>query len=96
MEPSINGLEFFDHYKEKMPDRMKMKSIFYELPYWENHKIVHLLDPTHILKNVSYYLWRHISLKKSDTLDFRRDFISSNTRKKHWLKKENRGEVSHS
>ena len=40
VEPSIDGLEFFDHYKEKMPVGMKRKSIFYELPYWEHLKIV--------------------------------------------------------
>ena len=34
--------------------------------------------------------------KKSDTLVVGRDFISSNTKKKHWPKKENRGEVGHS
>ena len=80
-EPLFDDPKFFETYDEKIPIGMKRKSIFYELPYWEHHKIVHLLDPMHILKNVSSYLWRHISLKKSDTLAVRRDFISSNTKK---------------
>ena len=61
VEPLINHLEFFDTYEKKMPIEMKRKSIFYELPYWEHLKIVHLLDPMHIFKNVSSSLWRHIS-----------------------------------
>ena len=35
-------------------------------------------------------------MKKSDTLAIMRYFISSNTKEKHWPKKENRGEVGHS
>ena len=31
---------------------MKRKSIFYELPYWKDLLISHLLDPMHIFKNV--------------------------------------------
>jgi len=52
-EPVFDDSEFFDIYVEKIPIRMKRKSTFYELPYWENLKIGHLLDPMHILKNVS-------------------------------------------
>jgi hypothetical protein len=66
---------------------MKMKSVFYELPYWEHVKIAHLLDPMHIFKNVSYSLWRHISSKESDTSAVRRDLISSKSKKKHWPRK---------
>ena len=61
VEPLIDGPEFFDTYEEKMPIGMKRKSIFYDLSYWKHLNIVHLLDPMHILKNVSYSLWRHIS-----------------------------------
>jgi len=32
-------------------------------------------------------------IKKTDTLDARRYIISSRTKKKHWPKNENRGEV---
>ena len=38
----------------------------------------------HIFKNASYYLWRHISSKKSETLAVRKDIITSKTKKKNW------------
>jgi hypothetical protein len=82
-ETMFDDPEFFDIYVEKIPIGMKRKSIFYELPYWDNLKIAHLLDPMHILKNVPSYLWRHISSNKGDTLDVRRDIISLNTKKRH-------------
>jgi hypothetical protein len=88
--------KLFDTYFEKMPIEIKNKYIFYELMYCEHLKIVHLLYPMHILKNVSYYLWRHISLKKSDTMAIREDLLSSNTKKRHWTIKENRGEAGRS
>jgi hypothetical protein len=71
---------------------MKMKSIFYELPFWEHLMISHLLDPMHIFKNISYSLWRNISSKESDTLGVSRDLISSKTKKKHCPRKESRRE----
>ena len=95
-EPMFNDLEFFDTYDEKMLKGMNRKSIFYELPYWEHLNISHLLYPMHIFKNVSCYLWHCISSKKSDKLKVQRDLISSNTKKKHWLRQENRGEDGHS
>ena len=49
-EPMFNDPEFFDTYVDKFTIGMKIKSIFYELPYWEHLKISHLLDPMHILK----------------------------------------------
>ena len=63
---------------------MKRKSIFYNLPYWEHLKITHLLDPMHIFKKNSSYLWRHISSKQSDTLVVRKDLITSKIKKKNW------------
>ena len=63
---------------------MKRKYIFYNIPYWENLKITQLLDPMHIFKNVSSSLWRHISLKQSETLAVRKYLITSKTKKKHW------------
>ena len=63
VQPVIDDHEFFNTYVEKMPKWMKRKSIFYELPYWEHLKIVHLLDPMRIFKNVLSSLWRHIWLK---------------------------------
>ena len=75
-EPMLDDIEFFDTYVEKCPIGMKRKSIFYNLPYWEHLKINHLLDLMHTFSNVSYYLWRHISSKKSDTLAVRKDIIT--------------------
>ena len=83
-EPMFNDLEFFITYVEKLPIGIKRKSISYNLPYWENLKITYLLYPIHIFKNVSSYLWRHISSKQSDTLVVRKDRITSKTKKKHW------------
>jgi hypothetical protein len=87
VKPMFNDPELFDTYVEKMPIRMKRKSIFYELPYWEHLNIGHLLDPMHIFKNVSSFLWRHISWNKSNTLVLMRDIIALNTKKRHWPRK---------
>jgi hypothetical protein len=92
-EPMFDEPTFFDTYVEKIPIGMKMKYVFYELPYWEHLKIGHLLDPMHIFKIVSSSLWRHISWNKSDTLVVRRDRIASNTKMRHWPRNETRGEV---
>jgi hypothetical protein len=35
-------------------------SIFFELPYKEDLKINHLLDPMHIFKNVATTVWEHL------------------------------------
>ena len=53
-------------------DGMKDLSIFYELEYWKEWKICHLLDPMHVFKNVAESLWRHITGQK-DSLGARRD-----------------------
>jgi len=92
-DPMFDDLEFFDTYAKIFPIGMKRKYVFYELPYREHLKNSHLLYHMHIFKNVSPSLWRHISLKESDTLVVRRDFISSKTKKKHWPRQETRGEV---
>jgi hypothetical protein len=93
-EPMFDDPVFFDIYIEKIPIGMKRKSVFYDLPYWENLKIGHLLDPMHILKNVSSSLWRHISWNKSDTMVFMRDLIALNTKRRHWPRNKIRGEAS--
>jgi hypothetical protein len=75
----------------KMPKWMKRKSIFYELPYSKDLLISHLLYPMHILKNVPYSIFRHIS-GKEDTLSLRRDISLPHTKfdRKHlWLNMEN-------
>ena len=63
-EPMFDDPEFFHTYDDKMPEGVNMKSIFYELPYWDHLKISYLLDPMHIFKSVSCSLWHHISSKK--------------------------------
>ena len=83
-EPMFDDLEYFDTYVEKFPIGMKSKYTFYNLPYCEHLNITHLLYPMHIFKNVSSYLWRHISSKQSHTLAVRKDLITSKTKKKHW------------
>jgi hypothetical protein len=40
-EHMFDDTKFFDTYVEKIPIGMKRKSIFYELPYWENLTIGH-------------------------------------------------------
>ena len=49
-EPMFDDHEFFDSYVEKITTKMKRKSIFYEIPYWEHLKFFHLLDPMYIFK----------------------------------------------
>jgi len=72
MENMLNDPKFFNSY-EKITILMKRKSIFYHLPYQEHPNIAHLHDPMHILISVSSSLWRHISLKKCDTMGVMRD-----------------------
>ena len=91
-EPIFDDLELFNAYVEKIPIGMKRKTIFYELLYWEHLKITHLQDPNNIFKNVSSSLWSHIPSKQSVTLIVNRDLISSNNKKKHFPRQENRGE----
>jgi hypothetical protein len=75
-----------------MPEGMKRKSIFYELPYKKDLLISHLLDPMHIFKNVPNSIFRHISGKEKDTLSLRRDIALSRTkidRRQLWPNREN-------
>jgi hypothetical protein len=46
-----DDLEFCDTYVEKIHIGMKREFVFYEIPYWKNLKIGHLLNPMHIFKN---------------------------------------------
>ena len=57
-----------------------MISIFYELPYWKDLLISHILDPMHILKNVLDSIFGHISGKEKDNLSSRRDIALSRTK----------------
>lgn len=49
-KPFFNDPKCFETYVEKIPIGMKRKYIYYEPSYWEHLKIVHFLDPMHILK----------------------------------------------
>jgi hypothetical protein len=51
-DPMFDDIELFDTYVEKFPIGMKRISVFYEIPYWEDLKIAHLIDSMHIFKNV--------------------------------------------
>ena len=51
---------------------MSEYSILLTLPYWENLKIQHLLDPMHVFKNVGQAIWDHIMGRK-DSLSVRED-----------------------
>ena len=76
-----------------MPNGMKRKSIFYDLPYWKDLLIAHLLDPMHIFKNVPDSIFKHISGKEEDTLSSRRDISLSHTkfdRKHMWPNRVNK------
>ena len=41
----------------------------------------------HIVKNVSFFLWRRMSSKQRDILAVRKDLITSKTKNKHWLRR---------
>jgi hypothetical protein len=73
----VDSIEEQEQVVIKMPEGMKRKSIFYELPYWKDILISHLLDPMHILKNVPYSIFQHILGKGKDTLSSRRDISLS-------------------
>jgi hypothetical protein len=62
-----------------MPEGMKRKSIFYELPYWKDLLISHVLYPMNIFKNVPNSIFQHIS-RKENTLSSRRYFSLSHTK----------------
>ena len=69
-------------------DGMKGLSIFYELEYWKELKICHLLDPMHVFKNVAESLWRHITGQK-DSLGARRDLQKCKIKQDLWPYEEN-------
>ena len=76
----------------EMPKGMKRKCIFYDLPYWKDLLIPHLLASMHIFKNVCDSIFRHISSKDKDTLSSMRDIALSRTKfniRPLWTSKEN-------
>ena len=91
---------FYQGYSIQEPEQvvvnmlngMKNKSIFYELPYWKDLLISHILYPMHIFKNVPDSIFQHISGKEKGTLSSRRDIVLLRTkfdRKYLWLNREN-------
>ena len=95
-EPLFDDPKFVDTSVKKIPIGMKMRSIFYELPYWEQLNIFHVLDPIHIVKKCFNFLMEAHIIEKNDTTIVMRDLISSNTKKRHWPRKTSRGEASRS
>jgi len=88
-DPSIEERE---QVMVDMPQGMNRKSIFYDLPYWKDLLICHLLYPMHVLKNVTNSIYRHILDKDKDTLSSRRDIALSCTKfdRRHlWPNREN-------
>jgi hypothetical protein len=67
-----DDLDDFKIPLDHMPKGMNKASKFYNLPYWKELKVAHLLDPMHVFKNVSNSLWKHISSTEKDTNASRR------------------------
>jgi hypothetical protein len=47
--------------------------IYLDLPYWEDLKINHVVDPMNIFKNVAMMVWDHL-MGVGDSLGIRMDF----------------------
>jgi len=60
-----------------MPKGMDEASKFYDILYWKELKVAHLLDPMHIFMNVLDSLWKHISSTKKDTNAYIRYLVMS-------------------
>ena len=74
-----------------MLNGMKRKSILYELSYWKDLLISHLLHLMHIFTNVLDSICQHLSRKEKDTFSSRRDIALSRTKfdRKHlWPNRE--------
>lgn len=85
-----DSIEELEQVVIKMPEGINRKSIFYDLSYWKDILIYHLLDPMHNFKNVPDSNFQHIA-HKEDTWSSRRDIALSHTkfdRKHMWKKKE--------
>ena len=58
--------EAWDDGKEFSRQGMKGLNVFFELPYWKELLINHLLDPMHCFKNVAVAVWQHICGQKDN------------------------------
>ena len=65
---------------------MNRLSIFYNLEYWKDLLVTHLLDHMHIVKNVASSLYRYTS-KESDNIQLRYDLKATKTKCTFWVKK---------
>ncbi|MCO5560062.1 hypothetical protein L7F22_013668 [Adiantum nelumboides] len=73
----------------------QIPSIWYNLEYWKDLKICHLLDPMHIFKNVGHSLWEHLVGLK-DTTAARNDLKDQNSKPNLWpLSDETRRETTY-
>ena len=84
---SWNDFFLHDHSIEEpkqvmveIPKGMNRKSIFYDLPYWKDRLIYHLIDLMHIFKIFPDSIYRHIAGKDKDTLSSRIDISLSCTK----------------
>ncbi|MCO5556412.1 hypothetical protein L7F22_009961 [Adiantum nelumboides] len=58
-------------------------SIWFQLEYWKDLKIFHLLNPMHIFKNVGHSLWKNLTSLK-DTEQARNDLKERNCKSNLW------------
>ncbi|MCO5587908.1 hypothetical protein L7F22_041860 [Adiantum nelumboides] len=58
-------------------------SIWFQLEYWKDLKIFHLLNPMHIFKNVGHSLWKHLTGLK-DTKQAKNDLKERNCKSNIW------------
>ncbi|MCO5571184.1 hypothetical protein L7F22_024918 [Adiantum nelumboides] len=58
-------------------------SIWFQLEYWKDLKICHVLNPMHIFKNVGHSLWKHLTGLK-DTEQARNDLKERNCKSDLW------------
>jgi len=83
-----DNLDIFKNILNHVPKGMTKASKLYDLLYWKEHKVAHLLDTLHMFKNVSNSLWKHSSSTEKDANASSRDFVVSKT-KKYLGEKEN-------
>ena len=69
---------------------MKRLNAFYNLPYWEELLINHLLDPMHVFKNVGVAIWKHLT-GAMDSVKARRDLEETGVKRGCWISED--GEI---